>query len=87
MGCGRVAVCSGGAQSAWMVNEENAVMVDFEPLQIAEAMEYYLTHPREREEKRQKGLAFAAATSWEREADKVYEAILEGIEEDEKRIS
>ena len=62
-------------------------MVDFEPLQIAEAMEYYLTHPREREEKRQKGLAFAAATSWEREADKVYEAILEGIEEDEKRIS
>ena len=87
MGCGRVSVCSGGAQSAWMVNEENAVMVDFEPLQIAEAMEYYLTHPREREEIRQKGLAFASATSWEREADKVYKAILEGIEEDEKRIS
>lgn len=87
MGCGRVAVCSGGAQSSWMVNEENAVVVDFEPLQMADAMEYYLKHPQELEKKRQKGMAYAAGTSWEREADKVYEAILEGIREDEEGIS
>ena len=86
MGCGRVAVCSGGAQSSWMVSGENAVMVNFEPLQIADAMEYYLKHPEELEKKRQKGMAFAAQTSWEREADKVYEAILEGIREDEDQI-
>ena len=86
MGCGRVAVCSGGAQSSWMVSGENAVMVNFEPLQIADAMEYYLKHPKELEKKRQKGMVFAAQTSWEREADKVYEAILEGIREDEDQI-
>ena len=86
MGCGRVAVCSNGANSTWMLNDENAVMVDFEPIQIADAMEYYLKHPKEREEKRQKGLEFAAGTDWEKEADKVYQAVVEGITEDEKHI-
>lgn len=83
MGSGSVAVCSKGENSSWLVNEENAVMVDFEPNQIADTMEYYLTHPAELEQIRQKGIAFAAETSWEREADKVYEAILKGIREDE----
>ena len=69
-----------------MLNDENAVMVDFEPIQIADAMEYYLKHPKEREEKRQKGLEFAAGTDWEKEADKVYQAVVEGITEDEKHI-
>ena len=40
----------------------------------------------EREEKRQKGLEFAAGTDWEKEADKVYQAVVEGITEDEKHI-
>jgi len=83
MGSGSVAVCSKGENSSWLVNEENAVMVDFEPNQIADTMEFYLTHPQELEQIRQKGIAFAEGTSWEREADKVYEAILKGIREDE----
>lgn len=83
MGSGSVAVCSKGENSSWLVDEENAVMVDFEPNQIADTMEFYLTHPEELERIRQKGIAFAEGTSWEREADKVYEAILKGIREDE----
>lgn len=86
MGSGRVAVCSKGANSSWLVNEENAVMVDFDPVQIADSMEFYLKHPEEMEKIRQKGMDFAAKTSWEKEADKVYQAFLDGIAEDEKKL-
>lgn len=84
MGAGSVAVCSRGESSTWLVNEENAVLVDFEPNQIADTLEDYLRHPAKLAQIRGKGMAFAAGTSWEREADKVYAAILKGIEEDER---
>lgn len=84
MGSGGVAVCSRGENSSWLVDETNSIMVDFEPKQIADTLEYYLTHPDDLEEIRRKGIAYAQQTSWEREADKVYEAILKGINEDEQ---
>lgn len=83
MGCGRVAVCTKGENSSWMVTEENAVLVDSDPLAIADTMEYYLKNPRAREEICKKGMAFAEQTSWEKEADKVYEAMKRWIAEDE----
>ncbi len=79
-----MAVCSKGANSTWLVNEENSVLVDYNPRQIAETMEYYLTHEEELKEIRRKGLEFARSTSWEAEAVKVKEALLKGISEDEK---
>ncbi len=84
MGAGSVAVCSVGENSTWLVNEENSVLVEFDPNQIADTLEDYLTHPEKLQEIRRKGIAFAQSTSWEREADKVYAAILKGIEEDER---
>ena len=84
MGSGGVAVCSKGENSTWLVNEENSILVDFDPNEIADTLEFYLKHPKKLEEIRQKGIAFAAQTSWEQEADKVYAAILKGIEEDEQ---
>lgn len=87
MGCGKLAVCSNGANSTWLVNENNSAMVDFDPLEIADTMEYYLKHPEELKEKSQKGLEFASATSWEKEHEKVYKAILEGIAKDEKKLN
>lgn len=86
MGCGRVAVCTKGENSSWMVTEENAVLVDSDPLAIAGTMEYYLKNPRAREEICKKGMAFAEQTSWEKEADKVYEAMKRWIAEDEARL-
>lgn len=68
-----------------MVNEENSVLVDYDPIQIADTMEYYLKHPDKLAQIRAKGLAFAQNTSWDREAEKVKEAILRGIEEDEAK--
>lgn len=86
MGCGRVAVCTKGAHSSWMVTEENAVLVDSEPLAIADTMEEYLKHPEKMEEICKKGMEFVRKTDWEIEADKVYEAMQKWIAEDEKKL-
>ncbi len=82
MASGSVAVCSGGPQSEWLVNENNSILVKFDPLDIADKMEYYLKHPDELMEIREKGIAFAQQTSWEKEARKVRDALGKGIRED-----
>ena len=86
MACGSVAVCSSGENSSWMVNENNAVLVDYDPVEIANTMEYYFNNPDKMAAIREKGLEFVKTTSWEREADKVKEVILEAIEEDKGKI-
>lgn len=87
MASNSVAVCSKGAHSSWLVNEENAVMVDFDANQIADTLEYYLTHEDELDRIRKKGVEFASQTSWIAEAEKVRDAIERGIREDEESIS
>ena len=86
MACNSVAVCSKGENSTWLVNEENAVLVDYDPVQIADVMEDYMKHPEKLKAIREKGLRFAQSTSWQREAEKVKQTILRGIEEDDKKI-
>lgn len=87
MASNSVAVCTKGPNSEWLVNDGNSVMVDFEVNDVIEKMVYYLEHKEELEAKRQAGLAFAATTSWDVEAQKVKEALLRGIGDDEKNIS
>ncbi len=87
MASNSVAVCSRGANSDWLVNDDNAIMVDFDPDDIADKICYYLEHPEELAEIRKKGLAFAEASDWQKEGDKVVAAMKKGIEEDEKNIS
>lgn len=84
MASNSVAVCTKGANSEWLVNDNNAVMVDFDPIIIADKIEYYFKNPDQLAAIREKGMEFAMKTSWEQEADKVYHAVLEGIKEDEK---
>ena len=84
MASNSVAVCSKGANSTWLVNEENSVLVDYDAYDIADKMEYYLKHEDELVKIREKGLEFASKTSWEAEAVKVKEALLKGIAEDDK---
>ena len=85
MASNSVAVCSTGENSSWLVNEDNSIMVDFEPLEMAEKMAYYFEHPDELSVIRQQGLEFAQSTSWIKEAEKVRDALLKGIEEDDKK--
>lgn len=84
MASNSVAVCTKGANSTWLVNEENSVMVDFDPIAISNTLCYYLEHPDELATIRKKGIEFAMATSWDKEAEKVRNAIMKGIEEDGK---
>lgn len=84
MACNSVAVCSKGANSTWLINDENAIFVEYDPMKIADTMEYYFRHPDELAQIRKKGLEFARKTSWMEEAKKVCQYILKGIEEDEK---
>ena len=84
MASNSVAVCSKGANSTWLVNEENSVLVEYDPRNIADTLEYYLTNPEKLKEIRKKGLEFARSTSWEAEAAKVADALMKGIAEDGK---
>ena len=67
------------------MNETNAVLVEYSVKDIADKLEYYLTHERELEEIRERGIAFAQSTSWDKEAEKVRDALLKGITEDEEK--
>ena len=87
MASNSVAVCTKGANSEWLVNDENSIMVDFEVNDVIEKMVYYLENKEELEQKRKAGLNFAATTSWDNEAEKVKRAVLRGIKEDEENIS
>ena len=64
------------------MNEKNSVLVDYNPIHIADTMEYYFNHPEELADIRRKGLEFAQKTSWIKEAEKVRDALLKGIEDD-----
>ena len=87
MASGSVAVCSKGANSEWRVNEENSILVDFDPIEIAQTLQEYLENPEKLEVIRKKGIEFAQNTSWDVEGEKVRQAILKGIQEDEKNIN
>lgn len=82
MASGSAVVCSNGENSTWLVSEENAVLVEYDPADIADKMEYYLKHEEALEKIKDQGIAFAKTTSWEAEAKKVRDALKKGIEED-----
>ena len=83
MASNSVVVCSAGENNEWMLNEENAILVSYDPVEIANTLEYYLRHKDKLEEKRQAGLEFVEKTDWELEARKVYDIILRGIQKDD----
>lgn len=82
MGSNSVAVCSKGENSSWLVNEENAILVDYDPVNIANIILEYYKQPEKLEAIRKKGVEFAQTTSWEKEAVKIKEALLEIFEKE-----
>lgn len=82
MGSNSVAVCSKGDNSSWLVNEENAIMVDYNPVSIADTILQYYKQPEKLDSIRKKGLDFARTTSWEAEAVKIKGALQEIFEKE-----
>ena len=67
--------------------DNNSIIMDLDPDDIADKICYYLEHTEELAEIRKRGMQFANDTSWEKEGDKVVAVVKKGIEEDEKNIS
>ncbi len=82
MASNSVAVCTSGENSDWLVNDENSIIIENDPISIAEKLSYYFKHKDELDIIRKNGLEFADNTSWIAEAEKVKTALLKGIEED-----
>lgn len=86
MASGSVVVCNSGANCDWLVNETNSVLTDTEPNDIVDKMEFYLKNDEALNEKRAAGIAYAADTSWEKEAQKVAKFIRESVSKDEESL-
>lgn len=86
MASGSVVVCNGGANSVWLVNPDNSIITDTEPIDIVNKMEFYLNNEDALKEKRAKGIAYASNTSWEKEAEKVAVFIRESVKKDELKL-
>ncbi len=84
MASNSVVVCSRGANNEWLLNEDNSILVSYDPVEIATTMEEYLNHRERLVEKREQGLRFVAETDWEQEARKVYDIIVKGIQKDDE---
>jgi glycosyltransferase involved in cell wall biosynthesis len=86
MASGSVVASSEGPNNEWILNESNSILVNNDPDQIIEKLEYFLTHEEERCALRDAGLEFARSTDWVEEGAKVRDAVLRGIEEAEKEM-
>lgn len=83
MGCKGVAVVNRGPFNEWLVGDNNCILVDNDPTDIADKLEYYLNHEDERLAIRDAGYNYAlGCATWADEAVKVADAIRRGVEED-----
>lgn len=80
MASNSVIATSYGANNEWLLNEENSILFENDPKDIADKVLYYLDNPSELEKKRKAGLKLAFETNWEKEARKVYDFIMKEIE-------
>lgn len=71
MACGCVVVSNRGANTEWLLNDDNAVLADANPGALCEALQALLTDPQRRARLAEAGATFAAATDWQVEADRV----------------
>ena len=73
MASNSVVVSNYGPNNEWFLNDENAILTSYDPVEIADKMAYYLEHRELLEEKRKNGYESVVNSSWEKEAEKVYD--------------
>lgn len=82
MASGSVVVSNKGENNAWLLDDDNAIMVDPDPIDIADRMAYFLQHREELEEKRQRGISYVQQFTWDDEIRKVYDFMVQSIDAD-----
>ncbi|MCR5545736.1 MAG: glycosyltransferase family 4 protein [Lachnospiraceae bacterium] len=86
MASNSVVVSNKGANNEWVLNDENSILVEADPIDMADKMEYYLKHKDELAKLREKAYEEVQQFTWEGEIKKVYDFVTECIEEDKKSI-
>ncbi|MBO6193221.1 MAG: glycosyltransferase family 4 protein [Clostridiales bacterium] len=81
MASNAVVATSYGDNNEWLLNSENSILFNNDPVEIANTIIHYLDNPQLIEEKRVKGMEFAKSTDWEKEAKKVYDFIVKCVGE------
>lgn len=87
MASNSIVVSNKGENNEWLLNDSNAVMVDCDPLLIADALERYLNDTEKLRMMRENGKNAIKDISWDAEIKKVKEFIVASIEEDLLKIS
>ncbi len=83
MASNSVVATSYGANNEWLLNEENSILFENDPNDIANKILFYLDNPDELKKKREAGLQCALNTNWNKEAQKVYDFVMKEIKADE----
>ena len=78
MACKSLVVSNRGENVEWLLNEENSLLTDLDPVDIAKKVFDIIKDSKKREVLTEKGLLFAQSTSWENEG-KVVSNILKRI--------
>lgn len=86
MASNSVVVSNKGSNNEWLLNSENSILTENDPIDIADKLEYYLNHKDELAAIRKNGLEFAQTTDWELYGDKMKSFITNCIEEDKKKL-
>jgi glycosyltransferase involved in cell wall biosynthesis len=71
MACGCPVVSNNGPNVAWLLNDSNSIMCEPTPEALAEGVVAVLENKTLRKKLAKAGMAFAQATSWEREGQKI----------------
>lgn len=82
MASGSVVVSNQGENNAWMLDDSNAIIVDTDPISMADTMAKFLENKQELEKRRAVGLEYVKQFTWENEIKKVYDFIVKSIETD-----
>lgn len=83
MASNSVVVCNDGEHCKWLTNEDNSILVEEDPIKIADKLEYFINNKSELERFRNQGMKLAKNTSWLKEAEKVKTFILGELKKDE----
>jgi glycosyltransferase involved in cell wall biosynthesis len=86
MASNSVVISNKGENNEWLLNSDNSVLVDTDPIEIADQIEYFLNHKDELELKRKNGLQSVSGITWENEIAKVYNFIVTSVSKDAKII-
>lgn len=75
MATGSVCVTNKGDNNEWILDDSNSVLIDNDPMQIFERMDYFLNHQEELEVIRINGLNYVQHFDWDEEFKKVADFI------------